>query len=168
MTQLYVANVSLQHQHLHYRVPEGHKTLVTEIPPGHQKRVHHEDSEHVIDAIVKHLSTFGVLSVKEAQKTNKPFSMVYSVDKVIDAETIVALHAKAKDIRGHEQFERLKHQSAAVADSVARQGQELGVKLTATETEIRQVGGGAEGAEKMDTTIRAEVQPSTNRNRRAR
>lgn len=166
MSKLFIANVSMQTQVLNYRVPENTKIMMTEIPPGQQRVAYQEAPRDVIDAIIAHIGIYGAVSLDEARRSNKSFALVYQIDSPISGENIASLHRNSSDLRHDEQFEKLKNNTAAVADLAARDGQARGLKVIATETEIRQVSGGKEGDEKMDTTIRAEVQPSSNKGRR--
>lgn len=168
MTKLFIANVSMQTQVLNFRVPENKKIMQTEIPPGQQRVAYQEASSDVVDAIIEHIAIYGAVSLAEAKRAKKSFTLVYQIDSPITSEQIASLHRNAVDLRTVEQFEHLKNNTAAVADLAARGAQEQGLKVVATETEIRQIGGGKEGDEKLNTTIRAEVQPSSNAGRRAK
>lgn len=166
MAKLFIANVSMQTQVINFRVPENNKIMHTEIPPGQQRLAYQETSIDVVEHIIAHISIYGAVSLSEARRAKKSFSLVYQIDEPISGENIASLHHETVDLRADEQFERLKNQTAAVADQTARDGQARGLKVVATETEIKQVSGGKEGDVKMSTTIRAEVQPSNNEGRR--
>lgn len=166
MTKLFIANVSMQTQVVNFRVPENNKIMNVEIPPGQQRVAYQEASRDVVDAIIAHIGIYGAVSLPEARRATKSFALVYQIDEPIKGEHIASLHHNSVDLRTVEQFERLKNNTAAVADQAAREGQAQGLKVVATETEIRQVSGGKEGDEKLHTTIRAEVQPTSNAGRR--
>lgn len=166
MTKLFIANVSMQTQVIHFRVPENSKIMQCEIPPGQQRQAYQETSRDVVEAIIAHISIYGAVSLSEARRAEKSFSLVYNIDQPISGENIAGLHRDSKELRTDEGAERLKNTTAAVADMAAREGQAHGLKVVATETEIRQVSGGKEGDEKLHTKIRAEIQPTSNAGRR--
>lgn len=87
---LYVANLTRQHQNFSFRMPGSGKLMQIPIRIGEQARVLRDESQIIITKIVEQHEPYGMIPVSEINRA-KPFvGLCYSVDKKINVDAIMA------------------------------------------------------------------------------
>jgi hypothetical protein len=91
MTALFIANLTKQNNHLHYRLPEVARLLDEVIPYGGQVQIakHLNPTKVQLQGIIDQHKEHGLVDVKTAvQSRNGKINLVYSWDKPVDIDAI--------------------------------------------------------------------------------
>lgn len=87
MTQLYVANTTVQFRDFVAILPESGNMLRQKIRPGHQAMVY-DGPDYVIDNIIKQNEVYGLKREEEVKRSRQFVGMVYQLDRPIKKETL--------------------------------------------------------------------------------
>ena len=113
--KLYIANCTKQVHDFIYRVPEATGPRMQPIREGAQIQISGELLPDVVDSIVNHARTYGMIHIDEIDRA-KPFSgLCYSVDKPISAAKIQKLMIHNQDVLEERAEDTLK--ATALANS---------------------------------------------------
>lgn len=161
--KLYIANTTLQTRHIHFRVPEVHRSMPFDqiIPPGQQAVVWKDDTREVLQHIVDHLCRFDLVHVSEIDRTKTFIGLCYDFDKPVSQEIFMRVQDHNHDVKEKESDERMTAEIHASADALARTAQSTGQKLLSVETDVIQEKGGEKGAPIVEKSVRAEVQSAS-------
>ena len=125
MQKLYIANCTRQHQTICYRLdfdrdgtrmpnPQQRMPLEERIAPGKQEPLSGgELHENAIAHIIRQLTPFGLLHVKETSRQDGVCPWVYDLDRPVAPEIIAEVFAYNQGVRSEEGKERRR--LAAVA-----------------------------------------------------
>lgn len=126
---LYVANISKQIHHFHYRLPESNRTLDIKIQSGQQVKIE-VDNTATVDYVVAQHAMYGMREVKQINSRDKFVGLAYQVDKVIDVELLSSgfthnERTMIEDARTRQE-ETTVSIAAGLKDSAERSGTKLG------------------------------------------
>ena len=162
--KMYVANTTHQVQDFQYRLPDSLKIYKQEIRIGGQIAVPGDITRNDVDFIVNQHAMYGLVDVKEIDRTRNFFGLCYSIDKPVDVERVKyaiihnneVLVERGKDLR----------KEAAVAVNNAIEEQTGGLNsLQMDIEEIETKGKDTEVSEKIKVSHTEE--PSTKTRKRA-
>ena len=116
--QIFIANGTLQHRELHYRVPNVPTPRVRTIPAGSQDVLPDDLSGEALKNVILQLERLGAVPFDDLAAITKPNALLYRIQKQIESETIDearALDTEARTEVAAEQMEAsgLKAFSAA-------------------------------------------------------
>lgn len=94
--KMYVANPTHQDHEFTYRMIEGRSVIRQPIPSGGQIRLTKEMSSEDIDYVTNHHAKYGLVRVDEVNSTRGYISLLYSIDKPINAVLIMRVHERNK------------------------------------------------------------------------
>jgi len=167
--RVYVANLTKQRQEIYYWAPEteAKSPRMCPIEVGMQTVLPGDFNTPQIDAIVKQLSPYGLVHVKEIKKA-KPFvGLCYDIDKPIsvDALRLGLIHNnEVLEERGQE-----TRKLAAVAVSQALDNSTDGrLPLTATQVEMKELDRKDGQSGDFEQTIRVSGEAENEGNERGR
>ena len=100
MSQVYVANGTLQHREFPYRVVEARDFRVLRIPAGSQAKFPEDFSEQQLQNLEAQLQDAGAVPVSEISALTSAFGLIYKVDrKPITSDQIEIAIEKDLDVR---------------------------------------------------------------------
>lgn len=142
---MFIANTTKQKYKIDLRVPELTRLLIVEIPSGHQREIGKTFNSHQIDAVIRHLETYGARNAKELSGAKlKGFDgILYSTDKPISAERIEV---------GHETV--VEHQEKRAVQELTKNALGLDAALRDKRTKKR-------GARSTTLEIKQDVPPGS-------
>lgn len=114
--KLFVANTTLQHHRIHFRLPEqAPKTAAryADIAPLSQVLVLEETSE-AVQHVIRQLETYGARNAKDV-RSNEVHPLIYTVDKEVAVDRIGQTHESNQARLDEEAFESRKIGAAASA-----------------------------------------------------
>lgn len=161
---LYIANTTPRIHHLHYRIPEGPRVLDRSISPGSQVKLSHSADE--VDYIIRQLSPYGLIPVKEIGR-NKDFSgLCYTIDKPVDVDAIRNGLDETDTAAIEKALEMRKANAIAADDAMEKVSRQGGAQINNLEIEVtEQAKGPDDNAPKFAQTIGVEREGRRGRGR---
>jgi len=131
---MFIANCTMQVQDFQYRTPESQKIRQQMIPILGQVQLSGDLNTPEIDFIVEQHAPYGLVHVKDVDRT-KPFvGTCYDVDKRIDVEKIRVAHAHNQEVLTERGKEIRKEAAVVINDSLEKESKDLlGLELSIVE-----------------------------------
>lgn len=170
MSKLYIANLTRQNYEIHYRLPNDPRKqpYAKLIPRGGQGVLNHELSAFEISKIIEGQEKYGLIDVKDIDRTKAFTGVCYSIDKEISAAAIEKGIYHNDEVLGQRGQEIREH--AAIAINAAMEQtldeQELNVKVKSLEIEVSEVSGSYEDGDRLEQTINVTRDPADKAGRR--
>lgn len=172
--KLYVANLTLQHQILLYRVP-GHVGVHQQrIPIGGQVSVFGDLSSEQIEGIIAQHAKYGLVKFDEIDRFKGHAVYCWRVGSPVNVERVKRMMAHNHSVL-HQRGELIRKQAAVTANHVIENpAEEVHIALKNMEVEIVEVdkGAGVNVDDHMKVTSRAgggdDGEPSKTRRRRSK
>ena len=119
--KLYVANTTHQVQDFQYRLPDNLKIYKQTIDIGKQVMVPGDLSSNDVDFVVAQHAMYGMVNVRELDRTRNFFGLCYSIDKPVDVERVKYAVIHNKGVLVERGKEIRKEAAVAVNNSIEEQ-----------------------------------------------
>ena len=160
--EIYVANATLQHREFYYRRPEdirpGATYRVLEIPAGLQVQFPGDYDRAAVQVLISQLERSGAVPHDDLGAIQRPHTLVYRVQSVIEGDTIDEAFNSDIDARttvAADQMEKTGLQAFSATQTLLKQNgmspaslKETTLEITET-TDVSQVTGGVD----MEVTV---------------
>lgn len=147
--KLYVANCTKQHHLFTYRVPEGRRNVEQRIDVGQCAQVWQDANRADLEAIVAQHARYGLVEVREIDRTKGFIGMCYSYDAPINPDAVMRALEHNDAVLVQRGADLRKQAAVAIAVGVEQSAQEAGASLSGTETTVQEV----DAKNGMDTRI---------------
>lgn len=140
MPKLFIANLSKQHQHFLYRLPEAPSTRTQDISIGAQVMLPGEMSTDDVAYVVEHHRTYGLKSVEEARRIKGFTGLVYSIDKPVNLDDkgfVDEVQGSNDETLTERSNTRREQTTAAISERLREVG--AGTRAPLQRTEVEQV-----------------------------
>jgi|ERR1700744_1282027 len=87
-----IANCTKQKLRYFYRAPETHKTMMVEIPSGHQSTIGHNFSSQQMEKVIQHMERHGFRPASQMSKLLNFSGVFYRIDKPVTESQIHSGH----------------------------------------------------------------------------
>ena len=162
---LYVANCSKQIQDFQYWLPETPRAHAQIIGIGQQIKI--AGSTDVLEGIIEQHRKYGIVNIKEVNRSKEFFGTAYSFDKPIDVDSIMNAIDRNDQAMEDAALESRKAAAVSMNNQLEATVQSMGGRMGHSEVEIvEQSKGPTDTAPKMQQTISVEQeQPAPHRGR---
>jgi hypothetical protein len=140
MPKLFIANLSKQHQHFLYRLPEWQSTRAQDIAIGAQVQIPGDLSDTDIAYVIEKHRAYGMKSVQEARRIKGFTGLVYDIDRPVnlgDQGFIDEVQESNDDTLTERSNERREQTTAAISERLRQVGE--GTREPLRRTEVEQV-----------------------------
>jgi len=141
--QVYVANGTLQHRHIVYRVVEGRSERTLQVSAGQQAQFPEDFTDDQLANLIPQIEQAGAVRVEDIKHLTSAYGLVYSVGKKpLTADQINALVERDVDVRQAISDAKVEAAGLAAFEGGRRQivnNQGDPTKLNATHLEITQL-----------------------------
>ncbi len=157
MTKLYIANCKKQAEDFVYRIPEAIRTYMQNIPAGGQIEVYRDAPMDILEGIVEQHRMYGLVDVKDIDRTKEFANLCYQFDKPITQNQImygIEHNSEVLEVRGNEMR---KKAAVAINNNLERAAEESGSssKVNAVEVAIKEEKTDqGDSSSKLDQTVR--------------
>ena len=119
---LYVANCTKQNVDFIYRAPESMRLKTQQIPMGGQQLILSPTATtEQLQAILVQHEMYGLVDVKDIDRTQAFIGLCYSFDKPVDVERIQRAHAHNEEMLVERGVQNRKEAAAALSDVILKE-----------------------------------------------
>lgn len=113
--QMYVANCSHQNHTINYRLPGSDKIVQLDVGMGRQIPLASRDGfdSLEVEAVVKQLSIYGMIDVKDANRAEGVVPLVYSIDKQVPSDAMTKIIHHNRGVMSSQGARRRKESAIA-------------------------------------------------------
>jgi hypothetical protein len=145
MSQIFIANPTLQHRQLHVRMTEK-QTRIVQIPAYGQTHFPDDLEEPMLGKVLKQVQAAGGVPSNDPKAITKRFSLIYTVSpKPIAEEKIVAATKADQAVRQELASVEIERSGAAAFDGAKKVGaREVTLEVTQVQDDNVEVKGGVD------------------------
>lgn len=156
MAIVYITNPTRMDFELQYRIPEMGQARRAMIFAGTQQRLPDNFSPSGLDMVIEQIERYGGVPHSDINAIVYPTSMVYRVEKPIDADTGTAAHIKDEDVRIERSVEMTEKTGEVLYGHMQSAGAQAGIdpkNLHKTSMEIEETSDSPGGVDGISTKI---------------